>query len=56
MVLDWRRHGYPEYGGAGAITKLMRQAFQDMLANKGCVVLFAPFSYKIFVGLVEKKC
>ena len=39
---------YPEYGGHGAITKLMRQAFQDMLANKVALSYLAPFSYKFY--------
>ena len=39
---------YPEYGGHGAITKLMHQAFQDMLADKVALSYLAPFSYKFY--------
>lgn len=39
---------YPEYGGNGAITQLMQQAFNDMLEDNVALSYLAPFSYDFY--------
>lgn len=39
---------YPEFGGHGAITKLMQQAFNDMLHENVALSYLAPFSYDFY--------
>lgn len=39
---------YPEFGGHGAITALMRQAFADMRSDDVALSYLAPFSYEFY--------
>lgn len=39
---------YPEFGGHGAITSLMRQAFADMRSDDVALSYLAPFSYEFY--------